>query len=63
MNGEGDVEKTAFRKISTQLSDLCWLSAPKHLLQIQVAKTQPEKSNGSRILPDGSEEINKNKSP
>ena len=63
MNGEGDVEKTAFRKTSTQLSDSCSLSAPKHLLQSKSQKTQPEKSNGSRILPDGSEEINKNKSP
>ncbi len=52
MNGEGDVEKTAFRKISTQLSDSCSLSAPKHLLQSKSQKTQPEKSNGSRILPD-----------
>ena len=39
-----------FRETSTQLSDSC----------CGTAKLKSEKSNGSKILPRGSDEINKN---
>ncbi len=42
-----------FRETSTQLSDSC----------CGTVKLKSEKSNGSKILPRGSDEINKNESP
>jgi hypothetical protein len=52
-------KKTRIQQDQNAALRLLLASAPERLSKWH-RKTQPEKSNGSRILPPGSEEINKN---